>query len=251
MMRTGPWTEGPDGRPCLGSLGVLVDDMLGYAVVRARPEDHWPTSLEIHVEFSGHMPIDGSPIYAESRAIDLSPSGGLAQGRLFDAAGRTIAIASQRLRYIPGTPSAVLSAASTAEGTAGEPARDAAPATAADFRPATTLEQLGGTLTRHDSGARLAIPVSPAVSNPNRTLHGGIMLCATEIAGHHAVQSAERPLRTGAVHISYLRPGPLEGEVVFEATTVHRGRSLAVAQVVSRNGQGKVCTFATVTSHAP
>jgi acyl-coenzyme A thioesterase PaaI-like protein len=36
---------------------------------------------------------------------------------------------------------------------------------------------------------------------------------------------------------------------VFEASTVHRGRTLAVAQVTSRNAAGKICTLATVTSH--
>jgi acyl-coenzyme A thioesterase PaaI-like protein len=76
------------------------------------------------------------------------------------------------------------------------------------------------------------------------------MLCATEVVAHHAVRSEENPLRTAALHIVYLRPGPVAGEVTFEATRVHQGRSLAATQVISRNAQGKLCTYATVTSHA-
>ncbi|MDB5911030.1 MAG: hypothetical protein JWP34_5147 [Massilia sp.] len=235
MMQTGEWIEGPDGRPAFGSLGVLIDDMLGYAIVRVRPEGHWATSTEIHVEFSDHLPQDGSLLHAESRAVVLDRSSGLAQGRIFDRSGRTIALGSQRLRFVPGTPAALAMGADPP---------------VFESRNGTTMEQLGGTLTRHQGGARLTFPLGPDVSNPMGTLHGGIMLCATEIAGHHAVQNEEHPLTTAAVHIAYLRPGPVEGEVTFEAMTVHRGRSLAIAQVVSRNAQGKICTHATVTSHA-
>lgn len=237
-MQTGSWTEGPDGRPSFGSLGVLVDDMLGYAIVKARPEGYWATSTEIHVEFSDHIPLDGTPLYAESQAVVLDPSSGLAQGQIFDSSGRTIAIGSERLRFIPGTPAALAMAAN--------------PASAPVFAPrqGNTLEQLDGALNRHNGGASLTFPLGPAVSNPMGTLHGGIMLCATEMVGRHAVQSKEHPLMTAAVHIAYLRPGPVEGRVTFEATTVHRGRRLAVAQVVSHNAEGKMCTHAMVTSHA-
>ena len=238
VMQTGPWTVGPDGRPSFGSLGVLVDDMLGYAIVRARPDGHWATSTEIHVEFSDHLPHDGSALFAESQAVVLDPSSGLAQGRVFDSSGRTIAIASQRLRFIPATSAALAMAANPAS------------APIFDVSDGTTLEQLRGTLTRHGKGASLTFPLGPAVSNPMSTLHGGIMLCATEIVGNHAVQSNDHPLTTAAVHIAYLRPGPVEGEVTFEATTIHRGRRLALARVVSRNAEGKLCTHATVTAHA-
>ncbi|HET7304047.1 MAG TPA: hotdog fold thioesterase, partial [Segeticoccus sp.] len=137
------------------------------------------------------------------------PGSGLSEGRVFDERGRSIALCSQRLRFIPGTPAAL-----------GRPGRDA---------PAVPLREVGTV----------------------EQLHGGIMLCATEVAGHDAVRPEEGGLRTSAVHITYVRPGPLEGEVTFAARTVHRGRSLAVAQVVSRNPAGKICSYATVTSHAP
>lgn len=235
-MQTGEWVDGPDGRPSFGSLGVLIDDMLGYAIVRARPAGHWATSTEIHAEFSDHIPDDGTALHAESRVVVLDPASGLAQGRVFDASGRTIALASQRLRFIPGTPAALDATDSASPGFTA--------------RGGSTLAQLGGVIERHDRGASLTFPLGPAVCNPMGTLHGGIMLCATELAGSHAVQSEEFPLTTAAVHIAYVRPGPVDGEVTFEATTVHRGRSLAVAHVVSCNAEGKVCTYATVTSHA-
>ena len=42
QMRTGPWMRGPDSRPCAGSLGVFLDDLLGNALLAGRPEDYWP-----------------------------------------------------------------------------------------------------------------------------------------------------------------------------------------------------------------
>jgi uncharacterized protein (TIGR00369 family) len=236
-METGDWVIGPDGTPCAGSLGVFVDDILGYPVVHARPPGHWAASTEISVSFCGPLPQGGSTVHAESRLVSLSASGGLAQARVFDASGRTIALGSQRLRFIPGTPAAL-----SPGGTATEHAGHQIPA-------GTTLDQMGASLSQSEGGVCLALPLGPSVSNPMGTLHGGIMLCASELAGHAAVQSRDHPLTTSSVSIAYLRPGPVEGKAAFEATVLHRGRTLAVAQVASRTPHGKICTLATVTCH--
>ena len=58
--RTGDWMLGPDGKPCRGSLGVLADDVLGYAVVAERPVGHWAVSTEIFVDFCSVLPVDGA-----------------------------------------------------------------------------------------------------------------------------------------------------------------------------------------------
>jgi uncharacterized protein (TIGR00369 family) len=233
-METGNWVIGPDAAPCFGSLGVLVDDILGYPIVRSRPPGNWATSTEISVSFCAPIPAGRSVLQAESSIISLTRSGGLSQARVFDAAGQTIAIASQRLRFIPGSPGDLSASREAAQ--------------AAGWNPdATTLGLLGASLSRSAGGAALALPLGPLVSNPMGTLHGGIMLCASELAGHAAVQSADHPLTTTSVHIAYLRPGPVQGQATFEATILHRGRTLAVAQVVNRSPSGKICTLATVT----
>jgi uncharacterized protein (TIGR00369 family) len=236
-METGSWVIGPDGHPSAGSLGVLIDDVLGYPVVHSRPAGHWAASTEISVDFCAPVPSDGSPLRAESQVICLSSSGGLAHARVLDAGGAVVAIAKQRLRFIQGTPAALTQGA--AEQTV----------SSSQHRPATALELLGATISPTADGAVLTLPVGPPVANPMSTLHGGIMLCASEIAGHAGVQAPGSPLITASVSIAYLRPGPVVGEVAFEAVTLHRGRTLAVSQVISRNAAGKACTLATVTCH--
>jgi uncharacterized protein (TIGR00369 family) len=236
-METGNWVIGPDGTPSFGSLGVLVDDILGYPVVTARPPGNWATSTEISVSFCAPLPEGRSTIQAESCVVSLSPSGGLAQTRVFDAAGQTIALGSQRLRFIAGTPAA-LSSGGPAEESSGY-----------KIPAGTILDLLSASISRYKNGAALVLPLGPSVSNPMGTLHGGIMLCASELAGHAAVQSHDHPVTTSSVNIAYLRPGPVKGQATFEATILHRGRTLAVAQVVSRNPEGKICTLATVTCH--
>ena len=238
-METGSWVLGPDGRPSVGSLGVLVDDVLGYPIVHARPEGCWATSIEISVDFCASLPRDGSPLQAESHVVCLSPSGGLAQARVLDATGAVIAFGKQRLRFIHGTPAALT------------PGDDGQEPAVWQRHQASALELLGAAISSTADGATLTLPLGPGVSNPMGTLHGGIIFCASELAGHAALQRPGSPLATASVNIAYLRPGPVVGQAAFEAITMHRGRTLAVSQVVSRNAAGKICTLATVTCHQP
>jgi uncharacterized protein (TIGR00369 family) len=236
-MATGGWVLGPDGHPSCGALGVLIDDVLGYPVVAARPAGCWAVSTEISVDFCAPVPPGDAGLEAESRVVHRDSSGGLAEARVLDAAGRVIASGRQRLRFIPGTPAALAPGGPGSGAPAGPPGQ------------APALDQLGATMSPTADGAVLHLPLGPAVANPMGTLHGGIMFCATELAGHAAVQRPGSFLSTASVHISYLRPGPVVGRVTFEAVTLHRGRTLAVSQVAGRNEAGKVCTLATVTCH--
>jgi len=236
-MATGRWVLGPDGHPSCGALGVLIDDVLGYPVVAARPAGYWAVSTEISVDFCAPVPAGGAGLEAESRVVHRDSSGGLAEARVRDAAGGVIASGRQRLRFIPGTPAALAAGGPGPEPPAGPP------------RQSPALDQVGATLSATADGAVLHLPLGPAVANPMGTLHGGIMFCATEMAGHAAVQRPGSSLSTASVHISYLRPGPVVGRVTFEAVTLHRGRTLALSRVAGRNEAGKICTLATVTCH--
>jgi hypothetical protein len=119
FMRTGPWSIEPDGTPCPGSLGVLIDDVLGYAVVSARPPGHWAVSTEIHVDYCRPLPGPGARLRAESSAVEVGPVGGLASGVVTDAEGSVIATATERLQYVLGEPSGLSEAGAPVLGGSG------------------------------------------------------------------------------------------------------------------------------------
>jgi len=242
-MRTGDWMLGPGREPCRGSLGVLADDMLGYAVVAERPEGHWAVSTEISVDFCSELPVDGSTLHGESHAVEFDLVGGLSRGRIVDRLGRTIALGSERVRFVPETPSAP-----AYSGIAGILPGPGFPSASDRL---STDDLLGATTRRTDDGATLELTAGLDLSNPMGNLHGGISLCASEIAGLAALQSSSHPLVTASIHIAYLRPVLLDGRVSFSAKGLHRGRTLGVAQVTGHNSAGQVCTLATVTCHQP
>ena len=91
QMRTGPWMRGPDGRPCAGSLGVFLDDLLGNALLAGRPEGYWPVSTELSIELTAPLPLDGSVLTGQGWPVSLEPGGGAQPGhghRPFRCAGR-------------------------------------------------------------------------------------------------------------------------------------------------------------------
>ena len=242
-MRTGDWMLSPDGEPCRGSLGVLADDILGYAVVAERPDGHWAVSTEISVDFCSPLPVDGSTLYEESHTVEFDLVGGLSRGRIMDRLGRTIALGSERVRFVPETPSAPAYSGSAGVLVGPDRLRDMGGVPTPDLLRAITRQ--------YDGGATVVLPATRGLSNPMGNLHGGISLCASEIAGLAALRSGSHPLVTASVHIAFLRPVAVDRGVTFTATALHRGRSLGVAQVISHNPAGKACTIATVTCHDP
>lgn len=240
-MRTGDWMLSPGGEPCRGSLGVLADDILGYAVVAGRPDGHWAVSTEISVDFCSQLPVDGSTLHAESHTVEFDMIGGLSRGRIVDRHGHTIALGSERVRFVPETPS------NPAFSGGGDVL--VRPDVLTDTRSLPTPDLLRATTRQHDGCATLVLPMTADLSNPMGNLHGGISLCASEIAGLAALQSGSHPLVTASIHIAFLRPVAVDGEVSFTAKAIHQGRTLGVAQVVSHNPAGKACTIATVICH--
>lgn len=112
------------------------------------------------------------------------------------------------------------------------------------------LELLDAELTQTDTGAAIAFDLVPRLMNPLGNLHGGLLLCASEVAGSAALRSGGLPFVTSTIHISFLRPAPLGQRLTVEAVVEHRGRSLGLATVTTRNAAGRVCTIATITAHA-
>jgi uncharacterized protein (TIGR00369 family) len=235
-MDTGPWSIDSEGASCAGSLGVLIDDVLGYAVVSARPPGHWAVSTEIHADFGRALPAPGERLRSESSAVALGPAGGLASGVVRDATGGLIATATERLQYVPGEP-----------GGLAENAAAALPMSAVVDGATSVAELLGVRRSGGGADAGLRFTPSEQLANPVGNLHGGVLFCAVELAGRSGLDPGVAPLVTSSVHLAFLRPLRLHAEVRLAVTVAHRGRTLGVAHVVATNPEGKVCALATVT----
>jgi uncharacterized protein (TIGR00369 family) len=218
-----------------GSLGVLIDIALGYALVAARPPGFWSVSSEIAVEALGGLRSARGRLRAEAEVVDVDALGGLARGRVFDDTGELVALCSQRGRFVP-VPVGGTSA--SAGGYERLPAGG------------ELLDLIGAEQLPSDQGARLQFVASDAVTNPLGNLHGGIGLCCSDLAAHLALGSSNGPWATTSLQTSYVRPVPGGAQVEFRATARHRGRGLAVVDV---DGvvDGRLCTIARVTLQPP
>jgi uncharacterized protein (TIGR00369 family) len=253
QMRTGPWMRGPDGRPCGGSLGVFLDDLLGNALLAGRPENYWPVSTELSIDLAAPLPMDGSVLTGQGWPVCVEPGGGLGQGVVRNASGATVATATTRERYLPapqGLPGAAGSR-SVESAAADLPGRDGARVrgkNGAGPQP-DTMTLLGAVARRAGDEVILTVPGSDDFANPMRNTHGGIMLCAAEMAGSLAWHAEASPLQAASVRVAYVRSVPVTDTITYTAQVLHRGRTLGVAQVTARDGRGKTCALATITAH--
>ena len=95
-MPVGPWLE-VEGRMPAGAVAVLVDDLLGYAIVADLPRGHWSVSAEITLDVLRPLPTSGR-VFANARLVHADALGGYATGTLTDEDGRLLASTSQRGR---------------------------------------------------------------------------------------------------------------------------------------------------------
>jgi uncharacterized protein (TIGR00369 family) len=226
-MPTGPWLNGPAGQPLGGALGVLIDDVVGYALVLERPPGRWSVSAEISLDLCRPVPADGSVLTAQARNLCTDASGGLSSGSVLDASGALIAVCRQHGRWVPASP-------------------DATPPGRFQPRTGTDLaELLGAGAHRTEAGARLDLTVTPDLVNPMGNLHGGITLCLCDLLAHTALDGQRH---TASVHVAYPRALPLGATARFDCSVEHRGRSFAVARISAVNDAGKPCVIATVTT---
>jgi uncharacterized protein (TIGR00369 family) len=248
-MASGPWLNGPAGSPPGGVLGVLVDDILGFAIVRGRPAGRWSVSAEISLDLTGPVPADGSRIEARGRNVHSGRHGGLSVGTVHDASGAVIALCRQHGRWVataPGNPP-------------GNPLTPPEPGTTADgpgpsrppWSPPASLAALLGTQAEPtEGGALLDLAVTPGLTNPLGNLHGGITLAACDVLAQAALLAAGGPTQTASVHVAYPRPVPLGATPRFEARVLHRGRSLGIVRVTATVDGMKPCAVAMITTAA-
>ena len=169
--------------------------------------------------------------------VSLEPGGGLSQGTVTDRSGTLVATATTRERFLPA-PRALLAAAADPP---------AAPDDAAGPESAVALL---GALTRHQDGdVIVTVPGSGDFANPMGNTHGGILLCAAELAGSLALRAGGGPLQTSSIRVVYARSVPVTDTITYTAHVLHRGRTLGAAQVTARGASGKTCALALITAH--
>ena len=226
----GPWLADRHGTPVAGSLGLLVDDVLGYSIVGARTEGRWSVSSENSLEIVRPLVLDATsgPLQATTVGlVRVDGAGGHVSGVVTDGTGEIVAVCAQRGRWVPF------------DGGFGE----GAPAAPVEVGAACLEDLLGGTPVPVEGGAVLRLTVGPVLVNPLGNLHGGMSLCASDLVAGAAVHTWDAPWATESLRIQYLRPVPAGSDIAFTATLRHVGRTRAVLDVAGVV-DGRLCTLA-------
>ena len=219
-MPVGPWLP-VHGRTPAGAVAVLVDDLLGYAIIADLPAGRWSVSAEITLDVLRPLPTSGL-LFADARLVQSDALGGFATGTVTAEDGSLLALCSQRGRFVHAPEDLV------EEGAWGGPPRDG------------DLERL---LAVRDG---VPMPTSDVLANEGGSLHGGVSMFASDL-----VAGALAPgLVTASLHITYTRAVPIGADVTWRAAVRHPGRSLTVVDV---DGvvDGRTCTTARVVLHPP
>lgn len=227
-MPTGPWLRGPGGRPSPAGLGVLLDDVLGQAVISSRPAGLWAVTTELNMDVVAPLLADGQEVSASARPVLLDGAGGLARAELRDVTGRCLALGTTWSRFIEGVPDAVRNPPQLPD--------------VAD-RGQRLTELLG--VPVGDTG-HINLPVRTDLGNPRGVIHGGILFCLAAMSAERALQGTG--LDIASVRVVYLRPGT--GELRLEPVVIHRGRSLGAVRIDISNAAGALCATATVTARS-
>jgi uncharacterized protein (TIGR00369 family) len=227
-MPTGPWLRGAAGRLSPAGLGVLLDDVLGQAVLIQRPPGLWSVTTELNLDVVAPLPADGSMVSAAASPVLIDDAGGLARGEVRDAAGRCLVIGTTWARFVAGIPAEIFHP----------------PELPDDIARGACLSDL--LQVRIPEAGLIDLRSREDLGNPNGVVHGGILLCLAVMSAGQALRS--RQLEVASVKVVYLRPAT--GELKFVPVVVHHGRSLGVVRVDVVNAAGALCTSATVTARS-
>jgi uncharacterized protein (TIGR00369 family) len=247
LMPSGRHLLGPAGLPPGGAIGVLIDDILGFAIMQRRPANLWSVSAEISLDLFAALPSDGSPIVARGRHVHTGPQAGFATGTVTDADGRLLAIGRQHGRWVTTIPADPPSAPAPPDRAPSRPGA-ARPAVSAAPDLATLI---GARVQLTEGGAQLELDVTPGVINPLGNLHGGVTFAACDLVAQAAISAAGGPVQTASIHVAYPRPIPQGTTPRFDARVIHRGRVLGVIEVRVTLDGVKPCVVATVTTGVP
>lgn len=254
-MATGPWLTGPAGHPVAGAVGVLIDNVLGLAIIRRRPPGHWSVSAEISLDLVAPVPADGGRLTSRGQLVHAGAHGGVASGTVTDAAGQVIALCGQHSRWVANLPEDPRTRAAVSRpqdlealdlGALDPGTRD--PAAAAGRATGSLAALLGARVQATEGGAELDLTVTADLANPLGNLHGGITFAACDLVAQAALVAAGGPTQTASIHVAYPRPIPLGATPRFQARLRHRGRGLGIVAVTVTTDDDKPRVIATVTT---
>jgi len=100
-----------------------------------------------------------------------------------------------------------------------------------------------------DGKASISLNVGKRFHNPMGTLHGGIMTDLADACMGIATISTladDETFSTLELKMNFLRP-VFEGKITANAQVLHRGKTIAMAECVIRNGEGKDVARGTAT----
>lgn len=226
----GPRARDPvAGSTSLGALGVLVDDVLGYAINQAM--GGWSVSTEISIDVLMRLPEKG-PALCYGRVVHVDNVGALAVGEVLAGTGEVVARCVLRGRLSPLTADPEVVARWHA----------------ANYKGVAAAADLDSLLEPDVRAARdeWLITVGHRFVNPVGHLHGGMHLCLLERAGSRAIP--ELP-RTASIRLQMMRGVPLGASLRIATDVLHRGRSLGVVQVSASDSHNRLCSLATVVLH--
>ena len=116
----------------------------------------------------------------------------------------------------------------------------------------TDVEQFGSKLVEAERGRVIYhLPVTPAVGGGSAGgVHGGIIAAMAGLSAVSAANSVckvtDRPKGTAELNVSYLRPG-IGATLIYTATVLKKGRSIAVIDVNIHNDTGTLVAKARVS----
>lgn len=232
-VETGPWLSWNSGAGSAGSLGVLFDNVLAYAMLNGSPCSSSLVSSEITLDAVAPIPVDGQRLTVVARRVHRDSRTAFATAELCTAAGAPVALATQRGRFIPHPPPPAFDyqLVEASSGTSG----------LADLMwPDSAAPDL-------TSDGRIELFVSPRLGNHMNNLHGGLSLLMAEWSATAAVRARGSDLAGASVRVGYSRPLPVGGTVTFHTSVLHLGRTTAHVTVVGRTETGKCGIVATVT----
>lgn len=237
-MAVGSWTVWPDGRPCAGSLGVVLDDALGFSVFRARPPDTGAVTTEISVDVVAPGPWSGAGLVAVGRLLAIDDIGGLAACEVVDDRGAIVATGTARCQFVPVPRAAAAAEAGHAVMPTVEP-------------PAVygVLDLLGARQEPGETTARIVVDRPAPLSNGLGMVHGGVLFCLSEMAATALTRPGPDAVaeQTMSVRLNLLRPARIDEPLVVTADVLHRSRSVTVSRVTASGMSGKPYTAAHIT----
>jgi acyl-coenzyme A thioesterase PaaI-like protein len=220
VMQLGAWSTGADGQTALGALGVLADDVLGYAIVAHAPEGHWSVSIEITLDEILHLPGPGARLRADAAVLASDNRGAYAEGAVRDPAGRMLVRISQRARWVAldGIRDPHLGWDDVIR-----PDEDT---------PFADLLRVPGERTEP-----YVLRTDQAASNNMGAVHGGTAIAASAAVAENTIASQgpsqRRPLRVRSLRIHYPRPTVPDVPTEVRADIRYSGRSLALLDVTT------------------